>query len=123
MLVISTLQSEQIEKVKRKEFVEDIVNEIEKSNSQYSRNFERIQLIKIVEKSIDDGVLLGFETRNQIARFVNFRIICGPSFPNDPKFSWASSIIEDDDLLPWQKMDNMEKAVMKILEENESKKA
>lgn len=118
MLTISTTQLEALKAVPRQVFIKKTIARLEERIPTFLHGLSPAQANHRVDTCIARAESYGLATEHQIWSFIAIQATVGLAFDEDPKFADVGEELQDNDLMPDQRIDRATVIVDEILAED-----
>lgn len=69
-----------------------------------------------IHQGVKSSTIHGIAAEYDVARFIDLTFILSPTFYSEPGIPWATAILNDSSLQPWQKVDRLWRQTKRELE-------
>lgn len=107
MLRIRKEQNDALAEYMLSEFVKRVMVHLRAEYPQETQPMNDEELRDFVEDGIQKAEGYNIELEDDVQEFIEFMVVYGPKFDNDPKFRWAKQILDNNDLDGSEKMDEI----------------
>lgn len=107
MLIIRKEQIEEFDKYIFQSFKTRILDHLMKIWPERCMELGEENVRESIERGIKSATDYGITTENDVAGYIDLMYVLGLNFDADTTIPWAASILQDQDLLPHQKMEKL----------------
>lgn len=118
MLTIRQEQMAAFRSVMRQRFEDDLVRHLLDGSSGFEG--DPLDAREFVRAGMTKAARYGFKTTGAVQRFIEYLAMLAPDFDTDPRFAWAASILNKQDVSPAARLAELDNYILFVWRGEES---